>query len=178
MRPLVQLSRQTLESSTDGGSVPMGDVVGHPSLEGLDLGAFVTLRRGDGALRGCMGCILPEEPLPETVVQMTRAAALDDPRFAPVSRDEVADIRISISLVFPLAPLHDPALLRIGEHGLYIQNGLRRGVLLPQVPLEQGWDTLEFLSQTCLKAKLAEDAWREPETKVACFTTRVIEEEP
>jgi len=142
------------------------------------LGAFVTLRRKDGALRGCVGSILPGEPLSVTVSEMTRAAALDDPRFPPVTSDEVADLRISISLVFPLARLEDPAMLRIGEHGLYIENGLRCGVLLPQVPVEQGWDSLEFLSQTCRKANLAENAWQEPETKISCFTTHVIEEEP
>lgn len=176
-RALVQLARQTLAETANGEEGRVGDIA-HAVLRGSDFGAFVTLRRKDGALRGCVGRILAEEPLFETIVEMTRAAALDDPRFSPVTAEEIADIRISISLVSPLSPMDDPTMLRIGEHGLYIENGLRRGVFLPQVPVEQGWDRQEFLNQTCRKANLAEDAWREPETRVACFTTQVIEEEP
>ena len=175
-RALMQLARRTLAETARAENDTVGDIE-HPVLRGSDFGAFVTLRRKDGALRGCVGRILAEEPLFKTIMEMTRAAALDDPRFPPVGAEEIADIRISISLVSPLSPLDDLAMLRIGEHGLYIENGFRRGVFLPQVPVEQGWDKQEFLSQTCRKANLAEDAWREPETRIACFTTQVIEEE-
>lgn len=175
-RELVQLARRTLERITRGEQEDVRDIR-DPILYGSEYGAFVTLWK-NGALRGCIGTLWPDDPLFETVSAMTRAAAQRDPRFSPVTSNELAEIRISVSLLSPLTPVDDPMTLRVGDHGLYVENGHKRGVLLPQVAVEQGWDMQEFLRQTCRKGHLAEDAWQKPDTKVACFTTHVIEEEP
>lgn len=174
-RALVQLARQTLEHCVRSGIGPLCDLE-TPALHSA--GAFVTLRRKNGALRGCVGRLVSEKPLFETIAEMTRAAALEDPRFPPVTAAEAASLRISISLLSPIEAVDDPAMLQLGAHGLYIENGLSHGLLLPQVPVEQGWDVEEFLRQTCRKARLADDAWQQAGTRVACFTSRVIEEEP
>jgi uncharacterized protein len=175
-RKLVKLARRTLEGVIQGEKEDVQNPW-DPILYGSDYGAFVTLWK-NGALRGCVGTLWPDDPLFETVAAMTRAAAQCDPRFSPVTSAELAEIRISVSLLSPLTPVDDPTMLRVGDHGLYVENGHKRGVLLPQVAVEQGWDMQEFLRQTCRKGHLAEDAWQKPDTKVACFTTHVIEEEP
>jgi len=175
-RELVRLARRTLEGVIRGENEYVGDAP-DSILQRSDYGAFVTLWK-NGSLRGCVGTLSPDDPLFETVAAMTKAAARSDSRFPPVTADELADIRISVSLLSPLTRVDDPTMLRVGDHGLCVENGHNRGVLLPQVAVEQGWDMQEFLRQTCRKGHLAEDAWRKPDTRVACFTTHVIEEEP
>ncbi|MDP2913952.1 MAG: AmmeMemoRadiSam system protein B [Candidatus Aminicenantes bacterium] len=122
-------------------------------------GAFVTLKK-KGELRGCIGFIEPVYPLYKAVIQCAVYAATEDPRFGPVSTSELKAIEVEISVLTPLKKIDDPDLVRVGKHGLVISSGGRRGLLLPQVPVENNWDRLEFLAQACLKAGLAPDAWR------------------
>lgn len=138
-------------------------------------GAFVTIRH-HGALRGCIGQIQATTPLYQTVQYVARAAATQDPRFSPVTPEELDELTVSISLLSPLTPLHDTKDLRIGDHGLYIRQGESSGLLLPQVARDRGWDRETFLAQTCLKAGLAPDAWRDPETEILYFTADLIGE--
>jgi AmmeMemoRadiSam system protein A len=124
-------------------------------------GAFVTLKRG-GRLRGCIGTLQCRRSLPEEVRRVAVSAAREDPRFAPVTAPELADLQIEVSVLGPLEPIdpRDPAAVEIGRHGLVVEQGARRGLLLPQVATEWGWDRESFLSQTCVKAGLPPDAWR------------------
>lgn len=121
--------------------------------------AFVTLTRR-GELRGCIGYVEAIKPLAEAVAHCAVSAATADPRFLPVTADELPDLRIEISVLSPLRRVDQPDQIRVGDHGLYISQGGRRGLLLPQVATEFGWDRETFLRQTCLKAGLPGDAWR------------------
>ncbi|HUJ31887.1 MAG TPA: AmmeMemoRadiSam system protein A [Candidatus Acidoferrum sp.] len=140
----------------------------------LSTGAFVTLHRGS-RLRGCIGQLSTGEPLVEMVARCARSAALEDPRFSPVVPDEVAQIEIEISV---LSPLEDITLDKIepGTHGLIVSQGWRRGVLLPQVATQFGWTAERFLEETCVKAGLDREAWKDPETRVQAFTAEVFSE--
>jgi AmmeMemoRadiSam system protein A len=135
-------------------------------------GAFTTLY-ARGTLRGCVGYPTALLPLYRTVVETARAAAFDDPRFVAVILPEVPDIRISISVLSPLRAIAADAV-EVGRHGLLIGDGARRGLLLPQVPVEHGWDRVTFLEQTCRKASLPLDAWRSAEVRIEAFTAEVF----
>lgn len=131
-----------------------------PPNERLDQprGAFTTLHL-DGQLRGCVGYILAAKPLYRTVAEAAQAAALQDFRFCPVTLQEAERLKIEISVLSPLQPIR-PEEVEIGRHGLVVSWGNRRGLLLPQVPVEHRWDRETFLEQTCLKAGLPADAWK------------------
>jgi len=134
-------------------------------------GAFTTLYyRGD--LRGCVGYVFPVTSLYRTVVESARGAAFDDSRFPPVTRDQAPELRVSLSVLSPLHPLR-PEQVEIGRHGLLISQGYYRGLLLPQVPLEHGWDRIAFLEQTCRKAGLPPNAWQTG-AKLEAFTAEVF----
>ena len=122
-------------------------------------GAFVTLKR-KGYLRGCIGFIEPVAPLYQTVIQTSVYAACRDQRFLPVSAEELDDLEIEISVLSPLKKIHDPSLIRVGKHGLVISKGNKRGLLLPQVPVENNWSRETFLKQACLKAGLPPNTWK------------------
>lgn len=135
--------------------------------------AFVSLHR-QGRLRGCVGYILPGKPLYLTVADAALAAAFYDQRFYPVTADELGDLEIEISLLSPLFPI-EPDQVQPGEHGLLITQGSQRGLLLPQVAREHGWDREHFLEETCIKAGLERNAWRKG-AKVEAFTAFVFSE--
>ncbi len=139
-------------------------------------GAFVTLKTPQGELRGCIGMILASAPLDETVARMAVAAAVEDPRFAPVASGELDGLRIEISALTLPAPVTDLSAIEVGRHGLIVSRGSRRGLLLPQVAPEWGWGREEFLDHTCLKAGLPAGSWREPETRVEWFEAEVWSE--
>ena len=122
-------------------------------------GAFVTLTKR-GELRGCIGQVEATQPLLETVMRVARLAALEDPRFPPVTPDEMKEIEVSVTVLGPMMPVEDPARIEVGRHGLMIVRGRSSGLLLPQVPVEWGWDRDTFLEQVCHKAGLPADAWR------------------
>jgi AmmeMemoRadiSam system protein A len=122
--------------------------------------SFVTLHLG-GQLRGCIGTVTPRsESLASNVVSMARAAALEDPRFQPLRPEEAEAVDLQISVLGPLVPVRDPSEIVLGRDGLLVEEGFQRGLLLPQVPVEWGWDLDTFLAQTCAKAGLPRDAWR------------------
>jgi AmmeMemoRadiSam system protein A len=122
-------------------------------------GAFVTLHC-HGELRGCIGHLEPNQPLGSVVARCAVAAGTTDPRFPPITPSELAQLDIEISLLGPLEPIAGPEEIEIGLHGLVIEKGWQRGVLLPQVAVEMRWDAATFLAQTCHKAGLSRDAWQ------------------
>lgn len=137
-------------------------------------GAFVTLHRGQ-ELRGCIGFPLANEPLYRAVASAAIQSARHDPRFPPVTLEELPQLRINISVLSPLFPIA-PGEIEIGKHGLMISLGAARGLLLPQVPVEHGWTTEEFLENTCMKAHLPRDAWKHG-ASLEGFTAEVFGEE-
>jgi hypothetical protein len=138
-------------------------------------GAFVTLRHG-GQLRGCIGHIEATESLADTVARCAVSAALHDPRFNPVSPDEIPGLQIEISVLTP-PEITRPEDVQVGRHGLLISRRWQRGLLLPQVAVEYGLGRERFLEETCRKAGLPLDAWKDPETEIRAFTCEVFSEE-
>jgi AmmeMemoRadiSam system protein B/AmmeMemoRadiSam system protein A len=122
-------------------------------------GAFVTLKK-KGFLRGCIGFIEPIMPLYQTVIQTSIYAACTDQRFPPVSVEELDELEIEISVLSPLKRIRDPSLIKVGKHGLVISKGNKKGLLLPQVPVENKWSRETFLQQACLKAGLPPNTWK------------------
>jgi len=171
---LMELSRRTLESFVRE-TAKQTETIEDPYLLTSNYGAFVSLHKGD-ELRGCIGTCFPTRPLYQTVSEMTEAAASRDPRVSPVRASELAEIGIEISVLSPLQLVQDPLSLEAGKHGLHITSGENRGVLLPQVAIQYGWDMETFLCQTCLKAGLPKNGWKWPETKIMGFTALIIEE--
>jgi AmmeMemoRadiSam system protein A len=123
-------------------------------------------------LRGCVGYAVPIAPLYRAVAETARAAAFEDSRFLPVTKEEALKLEVSLSVLSRLSLIH-PESVEVGRHGLVISLGARRGLLLPQVTVEHGWDRETFLEQTCRKAGLPLDAWRKAAT-VEAFTAEVF----
>jgi len=134
-------------------------------------GVFTTLYLRN-ELRGCVGYAMPVAPLYRAVAETARAAAFEDSRFSPVTQEEAGKLDVSLSVLSPLFPIH-PDAVEVGRHGLVLSQGGRRGLLLPQVPGEYGWDRESFLEQTCRKAGLPLDAWRKSAT-IEAFTAEVF----
>jgi AmmeMemoRadiSam system protein A len=133
----------------------------------------VTLKK-NGRLRGCIGHIVGRQSLADTVCEMAQAAAFEDPRFPPLSPSELDELEIEISAMTPLKEIDTVEEIQVGTHGLYIVNGGRSGLLLPQVAAEYGWDCRTFLEQTCRKAGLPQDAWKASGTRIFTFTADVF----
>lgn len=153
---LLMLARLALEARVRREAPPAPGQTGALSLS---RGAFVTIHcRGE--LRGCLGRIETTAPLGDTVVSLAAAVADSDPRFAPVEAVELSHIDIEISVLTPEREVRSIAEIEVGRHGLIVEQGHRRGLLLPQVAVEQRWDRETFVSHTCRKATLAPDAWR------------------
>src|SRR5262249_53932652 len=139
------------------------------------VGAFVSLHK-QGELRGCIGHLISDLPLFETVKRMAIAAATQDYRFSPLRADEITLIDIEISVLSPFREMRNLQEIHVGRHGLMITQGQRRGLLLPQVATEYGWTREEFLSHTCLKAGLPPDAWMNESSKIEIFSAQVFGE--
>lgn len=135
-------------------------------------GAFVTLTRG-GNLRGCIGYIEGIKPLIEAVADNAASAAVRDPRFPPVTPDEVPDLELEVSALSPLRAVPGPEDIVIGRHGILLEKNGRRAVFLPQVAVEQGWDLETTLGHLCLKAGLPPHAWQEG-ARFQVFTAEVF----
>ena len=134
-------------------------------------GAFTTIYvRGE--LRGCVGYVLPVHSLYRTVAETARSAAFEDTRFPPINNAETAELEVSLSILSPTQAIRAEEV-EIGKHGLLVSHHGRRGLLLPQVPVEHGWDRVTFLEQTCRKAALPLDAWQHGATLEA-FTAEVF----
>jgi len=138
-------------------------------------GAFVTLHV-KGNLRGCIGYIEGFKIIPETVKEMSVASAFNDPRFSSLTPDEFKKIDIEISVLSPVEKVYDLNEIVVGRDGLIITRGFSRGLLLPQVPVEQGWDRDTFLSHTCLKAGIPMDSWKKPDVIIEKFSAQVFSE--
>lgn len=172
-RTLLNVARQAILAAVCGRPEP--DLPTDDEALRRVQGAFVTLHK-DGHLRGCIGYIEGVKPLVETVAEMAVSAATGDPRFDPVTCDEMPRIELEISVLSPLQPVSDPSQVEVGRHGLVVSQGMRRGLLLPQVPVEWGWSHDEFLAHTCQKAGLPPDAWRDPQTTLEVFEAEVFGE--
>jgi AmmeMemoRadiSam system protein A len=155
-RRLLALARQALEARVR--RLGAADPGQGGALDWLR-GAFVTIHRR-GGLRGCLGRIEPDAPLSATVAHLAAIVADSDPRFEPVALHELEEIELEISVLTPEREIRSVDEIEIGRHGLIVEHGGRRGLLLPQVAVEQRWDRETFASQTCLKAMLSADAWR------------------
>lgn len=136
-------------------------------------GAFVTLHKR-GMLRGCIGALQASQPLCFTVQEMAAAACSRDPRFRPVAPDELKYIDYEISVLTPFELVKDIADIKVGLHGLLIRKGSRSGLLLPQVASERNWDVDTFLRETCRKAGLQPDAWKDSDTEIYIFSADVF----
>jgi AmmeMemoRadiSam system protein A len=136
-------------------------------------GAFVTLHVG-GKLRGCIGYIEPKLPLFLTVAEGALAAAFRDPRFPPLREEELGSLEFEISVLSPVFPI-EAGDVEVGKHGLMVTAVGQRGLLLPQVPVEQGWDRERFIEETCVKAGLPRTAWKEGAT-LSVFTAQIFSE--
>jgi AmmeMemoRadiSam system protein A len=117
------------------------------------------------------------EDIARTVEEMAAAAAFQDPRFPPLRKEELKDLRVEVSVLTPLRRVNDVGEIEVGTHGLYIRRGGRGGLLLPQVATEWRWDRDTFLKETCRKAGLAPEAWKDPETEIYVFSADVFGEE-
>ena len=167
---LLAAARSAIRSRVcDGQTAPLP--YGTPRLREPQ-GAFVTLRQ-DGHLRGCIGNVQAESPLIRTVADCAAAAATEDSRFAPLQPEEIESTVIEISILGPLVDVRDPDDIVVGRHGLMVSRGPCRGLLLPQVALEQAWDRPRFLQETCLKAGLEPDAWTRG-TRIQAFEAEII----
>jgi AmmeMemoRadiSam system protein A len=169
---LLELARRAIveavSSQKPAGCIP------HSGVFAEKRGVFVTLH-ARGRLRGCIGVIEAFEPLGESITRCAASAAFEDPRFSPVSQEEVRELQIELSLLSPPEPIL-PQNIEIGKHGLLISQAAKRGLLLPQVAVQHKLGREQFLEETCRKAGLAAHAWQEPETQILGFTCEVFSE--
>ena len=138
-------------------------------------GVFVTLHVR-GRLQGCIGVVEPDEPLGDAIVRCAASAALEDPRFAPMRTEQLGELSIEISLLSAPAPI-SPDAIELGRHGLLVVLRAQRGLLLPQVAIEHHLTREQFLEETCRKAGLGHESWRDPEARLYGFMCEVLSEE-
>jgi AmmeMemoRadiSam system protein A len=165
---LLQMAHESILSFLEGREIS----VPAPSPHLAELRGVFTTLYSDRKLRGCVGFPAPISPVYRAVIEAARAAACEDPRFQPISLPEARTVQISISVLSPVQAV-SPDDIEIGRHGLVISEGAQRGLLLPQVPAEHGWDRITFLQQTCLKAGLSPDAWLSG-ARIEAFTAEVF----
>jgi AmmeMemoRadiSam system protein A len=170
---LLGLARNTLEEYLESGETPSYRPEDPELLRYSS--AFVTLTK-EGELRGCIGHIRADAPLYAVVQQMAIAAATSDPRFPMMTVEELEEVEIEISVMSPFQRVVDFEEIEVGTHGLLLIMGGRQGLLLPQVPVEQGWDREEYLDNLCLKSGLPAECWGEDPT-IYAFTAVVFGEE-
>jgi len=171
---LLKAARESILAEFSEGDVTKVDYKAYPKLK-MELGAFVTLKIND-ALRGCIGYIIAQKSLFETVVEAAKHAAFGDPRFPQLSRDEVEEVSIEISVLSPFEPIKSYDEIEVGNHGLLLDEG-GRAVLLPQVATEQNFTRAEFLTALCHKAGLYGNYWKERMLNIKVFTALVFSEE-
>lgn len=153
---LLALARHALEARVRRDLAPIAELAGRLASR---CGAFVTIHNGE-ALRGCLGRVSCDTPLADVVVHLAAAVADSDPRFPPVDVLELESLQIEISVLTPARDIATLDEVEVGRHGLIVERGSRRGLLLPQVASEHGWTAEQFVEHTCVKAGLARDAWR------------------
>lgn len=136
-------------------------------------GAFVTLKK-KGSLRGCIGYVLPHKELYNTIIEVAESAAMHDPRFSPVTENELENIEIEISVLTVPEKISNIKDIEVGKHGIIIEKGFNKGLLLPQVATEYGWDRITFLEHTAMKAGLSSKEWKDANIKI--FSAEVFGE--
>ena len=169
-RAILKFARQVVVEAVTLGRLP--ERVPTDGIFGEHRGVFVTLRN-NSRLRGCIGVVEADTPLGDSVARCAAGAALQDPRFAPMRVADLAHLQIEVSLLSQPEPI-DINAIEIGRHGLVVSSGDRRGLLLPQVAVEHHLDREQFLSETCRKAHLLRDAWRDARTQILGFTCDVF----
>lgn len=171
-RELLRVARSSIDSALRR---PSGEISSGMARLQEPSGVFVTLRRG-GELRGCIGYVEARLPLVEAVKEVAVKAATEDPRFSPLSLKELDSTEIEISVLSPLLRVTDIQTIEVGKHGLVIDAGFARGLLLPSVPVEYLWTREEFLEHTSLKAGLPPDIWKTSQARIYSFTTETFSE--
>ena len=172
---LLLTARESIRSLFGKVDIPTADFKAFPNLR-LKAGAFVTLKiKGD--LRGCIGFITSEQPLFDTICEVAKHAAVQDPRFPPLTPQEFNSIDIEISVLSPMKKISDYDEIIIGKHGLLVEEGLHRGLLLPQVATENDYSVQQFLTSICMKAGLSPDLWQRKKINLKVFTALVFNEE-
>ena len=171
-RAALQLARTAVVDAVSHRRLP--DVFPREGAFAERRGVFVTLHVRN-RLQGCIGVIEAKEPLGEAIIRCAASAALEDPRFAPMKPDQLADLSIEISLLSAMEPIF-PESIEIGRHGLLVRLHAQRGLLLPQVAIEHRLTREQFLEETCHKAGLPREAWRDPEAHLFGFTCEVFSE--
>ncbi|NTV49896.1 MAG: AmmeMemoRadiSam system protein A [Geobacteraceae bacterium] len=171
-KELLKIARDTIVDYVTDRKVPTVTSAS-PGLN-LHSGCFVTIKQ-KGELRGCIGNFVSDQPLYQLVQEMAVSAATRDPRFYPMKSDDLADFTLDISVLSPLAKAASVEEIKVGVHGIYIVKGSYRGVLLPQVATEYGWNREQFLQHTCTKAGLPQDAWQ-GECEIYIFSAQVFGE--
>jgi AmmeMemoRadiSam system protein A len=176
-RTLLRLARQSIEAAVRDGPEPQRPVVGEPPAAfSAPAAVFVSLhRRRGGRLRGCVGWLEARRSLVEAVIENAEAAALRDPRFDPVEAEELPDLEIEISVLGPMIDVDDFEAIQVGRDGLLIDKEEKRGVLLPQVPVQLRWNREQFLENLCRKADLPAGAWRSG-ARIRRFAAEVFSE--
>jgi AmmeMemoRadiSam system protein A len=169
-RKLLGLARKAIVEAVTRKELP--ETIPQEGIFGERRGVFVTLHVG-GELRGCIGTTESDERLGDATVRCAASAALRDPRFPPMRGEELQGLSIEISVLSPLTPIRAEDI-EIGRHGLVVFDENHRGLLLPQVAPEHGLNREQFLSETCRKARLPQDAWRWPSTRIEAFTCEVF----
>jgi len=180
-RILLSQARESILSKLEGRTPEYCDSTAEKdSALGKPCGAFVSLHMADQpkkrSLRGCIGRMAANLPLQETVRIMAREAAFSDPRFPPLRLEELPRCRIEISALSPMSLCPDPRQVKVGVHGLLLKRGGYSGVLLPQVPVEQGWNLDEYLNYICIKAGLPARSYEAPDAELFTFTAVVFGE--
>ncbi len=170
---LLKIARNTLEAVVAGRKYSPDKPANLKLLR--NAGAFVTLKK-NGELRGCIGYVEPRFPVYATVSETAAKSAMCDPRFESVVVDELKDITVEISVLSPLERIKDVSEVMAGKHGVVIEKGFYKGLLLPQVATENNWDRDEFLSYTCLKAGLGKDCYKQQGVHIYIFTAEVFSE--
>ncbi len=168
---LKEIARKSIEAAVKGKPRPVFKDI--PKKLQEHYGVFVTINRR-GQLRGCIGHIIGDQPLYISCARMAEAAALEDPRFPPITEKELPELEIEISVLTPLQRVYDFNEIKIGRDGLLIRKGLYSGLLLPQVAVEYGWNVQEFLEHTCHKAGLPSDAYKSKEAEIYKFSAEVF----
>lgn len=171
---LLKIARSSIEGKLAKEEITIPKSADLEAVSGKN-GVFVTLHK-KGSLRGCIGNFVSDKPLYRLVMEMALSAAFRDPRFPPLAQAELDKIDIEISVLSPLEPCKDIEEIMVGRHGIYLINGYNRGVLLPQVATDYGWDRNTFLDQTCVKAGMQPGCWKHPETEILVFSAEIFGE--
>lgn len=172
-KTLLKIARESIASAVYDKEPPAYNI--NDKVLNTGCGAFVTLHI-NGNLRGCIGNIIAEIPLWKTVRNMAAEAALRDSRFYPLTPQELEKIDIEISVLSPLKKIGSLEEIKVGRHGLFIKSGLYQGLLLPQVAVDYSWDRTQFLEQTCYKAGLVKNCYKEKGTEIFIFSAIVFGE--